>query len=83
MGVLEEQIHVWLPSALDREEWFVLPLNCWENNLVYAMDSRLDRPLSLDAVEQRNSLTSAQIEPRFVGVAALTWSTYWSSYIPT
>jgi len=52
------------------------PLNCWENSLVYPLDSRLDRLQSLDAVEQGNPLAPARIEPLFVGVPALTWSPY-------
>jgi hypothetical protein len=50
------------------------PLNCWENSLVYPLDSRFDRPQ--DAVEQGNPLAAARIEPLFVGISALTWSPY-------
>jgi len=39
---------------------------------VYPLDSRLDRPQSLDAVKQGNPHASARIEPLFVGVAAPT-----------
>jgi hypothetical protein len=52
------------------------PLNCWEKSLVYPLDSRLDRPQSVDGVEQGNPLAPARIEPLFVGVPALTWSPY-------